>query len=274
MSRSSASTAAVRSGVSAERTAERTGTESSAAAAATDCLRPTAPGGLETSSTRSVAGSASRAASASRVASPPTASERSRPPTPSTCETPDAGRVEQAGDLLRTGAAGGDQPDRPGADDVGEAERDAGDDRRAAVGAHDQDAGVVRGLLERHLVLDRDAVGEDQHAAAGGDRVGGLGDGVLAGHARRSPAPGRRAAARRARRRWCAAGRRPRCRSSARGRRARRRRRRRRRPARRRRPPGRRSAAARARRGSSGARPMFGGELEVERRGHGDQDGA
>jgi hypothetical protein len=36
--------------------------------------------------------------------------------------------------------------------------------------------------LQRHLVLDGDAVGEDQHAAAGGDGVGGLGDGVGAGH--------------------------------------------------------------------------------------------
>ena len=41
----------------------------------------------------------------------------------------------------------------------------------------------MRGALERDLVLDGDAVGEDQHAAAGGDRVGGLGDGVLAGDA-------------------------------------------------------------------------------------------
>jgi hypothetical protein len=109
---------------------------------------------LETSRIRSVAGSASSAA-----------------------------RVEQARHLLRAGAAGGDQPDRAGADDVGEAERDAGDDRGAAVGAHDQHAGLVRGALEQHLVLDRDAVGEDQHAAAGGDRVGGLGHGVLPGHA-------------------------------------------------------------------------------------------
>ena len=94
----------------------------------------------------------------------------------------DAGHVEQARDLLGAGAAGRHHPDRSRPDDVGEAERDAGDDRRAAVGAHHQDAGVVRRPLERHLVLDRDAVGEDEHAAAGGDGVGGLGDGVLAGH--------------------------------------------------------------------------------------------
>jgi hypothetical protein len=94
----------------------------------------------------------------------------------------DPGHVEQAGDLLGAGARRGDQADRPGADDVGEAERDAGDDRRPAVGAHDEDAGVVGGPLQRDLVLDGDAVGEDQHAAAGGDRVGGLRDGVRAGH--------------------------------------------------------------------------------------------
>src|SRR5436189_171176 len=44
MSRSSPSTAAVRSGVSADRTAERTGTESSAAAAVTDACTDDAVG--------------------------------------------------------------------------------------------------------------------------------------------------------------------------------------------------------------------------------------
>jgi hypothetical protein len=87
MSASRPSTAAVRSGVSGERTAERTGTESPAAASATAAAVEGA-GGLDTSITRSVAGSASSAARASSVARPPTASDRSRPPTPSTCETP------------------------------------------------------------------------------------------------------------------------------------------------------------------------------------------
>jgi hypothetical protein len=42
-----------------------------------------------------------------------------------------AGGVEQAADLLGAGPAGRDQADRTGADDVGEAERDPGDDRGA-----------------------------------------------------------------------------------------------------------------------------------------------
>jgi hypothetical protein len=41
----------------------------------------------------------------------------------------------------------------------------------------------VRGLLQRDLVLDGHPVGEDQHAAAGGDRVRRLRDRVLPGDA-------------------------------------------------------------------------------------------
>ena len=129
----------------------------------------------------------------------------------------DAGHVEQARDLLGAGAAGRHHPDRSRPDDVGEAQRDAGDDRRPAVGAHHQDAGVVRRPLERHLVLDGDAVGEDEHAPAGGDGVGGFGDGVLAGH--RDDRERRvHLRARPGRHRWSAAGSRRPSRSSARAR--------------------------------------------------------
>jgi hypothetical protein len=48
---------------------------------------------------------------------------------------PDPRRVEQAADLLRAGARSADDADRPALHRVGEAERDAVDDRRAAVGA-------------------------------------------------------------------------------------------------------------------------------------------
>ena len=75
-------------------------------------------------------------ASACRVERPPTAADRSRPPTPRQWLHPDARGVEQAHDLLGAGAGGGHDPDRAGADDVGEAEPDPADDRGAAVGAH------------------------------------------------------------------------------------------------------------------------------------------
>ena len=139
MSPSSASTAAVRSGVSGDRAAERTGTESSAAAAATDCATDGA-GGLDTSSTRSVRRVGVQGGERVERRQPADGLRQVAPADAEDVRDADAGHVEQAGDLLRAGAGGGDQPDRPRTDDVGEAERDAGDDRRPAVGAHDQHA--------------------------------------------------------------------------------------------------------------------------------------
>ena len=232
--RSSASTAAVRSGVSGESAAERTGTESSAAAASTRCRdrrrrrlgdqQHPLGGRVGVQRGQRVEGG-QPADGLGQVAPADTehvARRRRRP-----CR---AGR-RPAGRRCRDAAT---RPTGPRPDDVGEAEGDAGDDRRPAVGAHDQHAGVVRGALERHLVLDRDAVGEDQHAAAGGDRVGGLGDGVGPGHGddrQRRPSGG--SSARPAPMVRCGDGLGA-CRRSAPGRPARRRRRRPRRPARRR----------------------------------------
>ena len=117
----------------------RTGVASRRAA---DAVRsPTSgAGGLDTTTISSVAGSASSACRAWSVERPLISADRSRPPTPSTWLTPDAGLVEQAHHLLRAGAGGGDEADRPGPDGVGEAEPDAADDGRAAVGAHDEQA--------------------------------------------------------------------------------------------------------------------------------------
>ena len=67
---------------------------------------------------------------------------------------PDPRRVEQAADLLRPGARRADDADRPALDRVGEAERDAVDDRRAAVGAHEQQPALERAALERGLLLE------------------------------------------------------------------------------------------------------------------------
>ena len=109
---------------------------------------------------------------------------------------PDPCRVEQAHDLLGTGAGGGHDADGPLAHDVGEAHRDPADDRGAAVGPHDEHVRGGRGVLEPHLVLDRDVVGEDHDRDAGPHRVEGLGDGILPRHrderevgARESDAP-------------------------------------------------------------------------------------
>ena len=94
----------------------------------------------------------------------------------------DPGGVEQAHHLLRAGAGRRDDADRPGAHDVGEAEGDTGDVRGAAVGPHDEHVGGGRGVLEPHLVVDGDVVGEQHHAQPRRDGVEGLGDGVLARH--------------------------------------------------------------------------------------------
>ena len=69
-------------------------------------------GGLETSSSVSVPSSAASIRIASPNMIPPTSVERSRPPTPTICDTPTLGAVEQARGLLRAGARGGDDADR------------------------------------------------------------------------------------------------------------------------------------------------------------------
>ena len=55
--------------------------------------------------------------------------------------------VDAGGDLLRAGARGADHADRAAPHDVGEAERNAVDDRRAAVGPHDQEVALAASRL-------------------------------------------------------------------------------------------------------------------------------
>ena len=57
--------------------------------------------------------------------------------------------VEQAAHLLDARPGGADDPDRPAGDRVGEPERDAVDDRRAAVGPHEEQAALGRPPLQR-----------------------------------------------------------------------------------------------------------------------------
>ena len=67
----------------------------------------------------------------------------------------DAGGVEQCTHLLRPGARRGNDPDPARPHHVGEAEPDAADDRRAAVGSHDQEAATVSLVLQSDLLIHR-----------------------------------------------------------------------------------------------------------------------
>ncbi len=87
VARNAASVAAVRSGWPVPMSANWTGVASAAAYRISSAATCSA-GGLDTSTMSSVAGSASSAARAARAERPPTAAERSRPPTPSTALTP------------------------------------------------------------------------------------------------------------------------------------------------------------------------------------------
>ena len=98
------------------------------------------------------------------------------------CEMPDAQAVDQAGDLLQAGAGGGDHADRPAPHHVGEAERHAVDDRRAAVGTHHQQAAALRVALERDLVGDRHVVAEEHDVEAEAERLHRLGGRIFARH--------------------------------------------------------------------------------------------
>ena len=153
-------------------------------------------GGLETTTTSSTAGSASRRRSASRVDEPADLGGQVAAADAERGGDADAGVVEQREQLLAAGAGRGDDADRPGRDGVGEAEAEAADDRGAAVGAHDQQAALGGGPLERDLLLERHVVAEDHHVAAGVEGVHRLDEGARAGHRDQ-----------RERRRGCGAGR-------------------------------------------------------------------
>ncbi len=84
--------------------------------------------------------------------------------------------------LLGAGARSGDHPDPPRRDDVGEAEREPVEDGGAGAGAHDEAAEAVGAALEGDLVLDGDAVAEQEHVQARPEGLVGLERRVLAGH--------------------------------------------------------------------------------------------
>ena len=127
-----------------------------------------ASGGLETSSSVSVSSSAASSSMPWRNMIPPTSRRQVATADADDLRDAGAGAVEQHARLLRAGAGGGHDPDRPAAHDVREAEPDTAEHRGAALGPHDEPPALGAAPLERDLVLDRDMVGEqeDVHVAA------------------------------------------------------------------------------------------------------------
>ena len=110
--------------------------------------------------------------------------------------------VEQGEELLAAGARRGDDADPAGADGVGEAEPDAVDHGRAAVGPHHERVAGGGVGLERDLLGDRDVVAEDHHVVTGLEGVHRLDRGAGAGHRDQHDRSGAAAPERRAGRAW------------------------------------------------------------------------
>ena len=90
--------------------------------------------------------------------------------------------VDEHGDLLQARARRADQPDVASAHNVGESERAAVDDGRAAVGPHHEQALLQRAVLQGYLVLERDVVGEEHDVQARIEGLLGLRARVASGH--------------------------------------------------------------------------------------------
>ena len=179
--RSSDSVASVRSGWPAPSSAISTGVDSPAASSRISSATSSA-GGLETSTISSTAGSASSRRDRLAGRQPADLGAEVAAADAQRRGDPDAGVVEQREQLLAAGAGRGDDADRPGRDDVGEAQPDAVEDGGPAVGSHDEQAALGGVPLERELLLDRHVVAEDHHVAAGLERVHGLDERRRAGH--------------------------------------------------------------------------------------------
>ena len=119
-------------------------------------------GGLEITTIACVSGSCAEQLEAAPHHQPADARVQVAPADADRVRDADPRRVEQAADLLRAGARRADDAHRPALDGVGEAERDAVDDRRAAVGAHEQQAALERAALERGLLTSRLTPSEKQ----------------------------------------------------------------------------------------------------------------
>ena len=139
-------------------------------------------GGLETSTTSSTPASASSRRSASRVASPPTSADRSRPPTPSAWVTPTPTWSSSASTCWQPVPEAATRPTGPGWTTLAKPRP------RPPTTAVPQSGPVTSSLLlsggplERDLLLDRHVVAEDHHVVARLDGVHRLDEGVRAGH--------------------------------------------------------------------------------------------
>ena len=118
----------------------------------------------------STAGSASSRRSASRVESPPTSADRSRPPTPRAERDPDAGVVEQASSCWQPVPDAATMPTGPGCTTLA---KPSPMPPTTAVPQSGPITSSPRSAapLERDLLLDRHVVAEDHHVAAGVEGV-------------------------------------------------------------------------------------------------------
>ena len=78
---------------------------------------------------------------------------------------------DQAGYFLQPGARGRDDADVAARDDVRKRDRRPGDQRRAAVRAHEKQPLVAREELQRALLFDRNARGEHERVQPGAKRA-------------------------------------------------------------------------------------------------------
>ena len=151
-------------------------------------------GGLETSSSVSVSSSAASIPIPWRNIMPPTSADRSRPPTPTICETPTPARVEQHAASCAPVPAAATMPTGPG-DDVGEAEADLPSMAVPQPGPMTSRPGAAPRCFNATSSLDGDVVGEKEDVHARAQRAVGLERGVLAGDRDERDVRGRRRAA-------------------------------------------------------------------------------
>ena len=121
-------------------------------------------------------------ASPGRNMIPPTSADRSRPPTPMICDTPTPAPSSRTAASWAPVPAAATIPTGPGRTTLAKPSPTPPEHRRAALGAHDQQAALGAAALERDLVGHRDMVGEQEDVHARGQRAVGLEHGVLAGH--------------------------------------------------------------------------------------------
>ena len=150
--------------------------------AASTAFATAGSGGLDTSRIASVPGSASSARTADLAIRPPTSAERSRPPTPMTCETRRPTGPAAPTPPARRCRLRRRRPTGPRARAFAKPKPGAGQHGRAGARPHHEQAEVAGALLELTLLAQRHVVAEEQHVQAAAQRVVRLERGVLAGH--------------------------------------------------------------------------------------------